>query len=177
LVILLKKNKYKNIKINHKLIINVLLNYYNNILILIYQNKFNNIFNLNNIYNIKYIKTKFFINEKIKKKVLLNFFFYFKYKFENILINIINLKQYNNYKNIYNKNLEILYLLISFLYKKNNFAFLINKQELYKMIIPINKNYYLLNINNVSLQKKLNLYIINFFNILDKTIYNYCAPN
>jgi len=167
--------KKKFLKLNNKLIIKNLIDYYKNLLILFYQEKVN-ILNINNdIYNLKYIKLNL-EHKKFINKIWIDWECFFKYKCINNLQNLINLKFYNNYRFAYNKNIELLYLLISFFYKKNIYAFLINKQELYKFINPLNKSYYILNLDNVKLQKKLNLEIIKFFNLIDLVIYNNKSP-
>lgn len=171
----------KRTKINKNAKFNILLKFYNNLYNNLYNiNNINNSNNYKNIYKNIYIVelTKFiklFLNSKfnIKIKIMYSFNFYIKFKFKNNLINLINM----SYKDIYNRHSELLYLLISYLYKKNIFAYYINKQELYKIIIPLNKKFYILNINNIKIQKNVNIYIIQFFNNLELFLFNNRAPN
>lgn len=163
-ILFYKVKKFKN----YKLFNNIHLYYKDN-------------WNYNNKENFK----NYFILKKIK--YIYSYLLKTKYLKKNILVNNLKILQLNNfifkvwnksiYKNMYSKYSEILYLVISYLYSKNYLAYILNKNELYKYIIPFNKNYYRLGKNATEKQKNFNYLIWNYFNILDKKIFFWNSPD
>jgi hypothetical protein len=68
-------------------------------------------------------------------------------------------------------------MLISYLYKKNKYAFYINKQELFKVDIPLNSKINFLTNYLIKKQEKIMLNILNYFKNIDYYYFSYNSPN
>jgi hypothetical protein len=94
-----------------------------------------------------------------------------------LILNLFNSKLNNSYTTLFNKNAEVLYLLISYLYKKNKYAFFINKQELFKLEIPLNSKIIFLSNYCIKKQENFMLNILKFFENIDNYIFYNKGPN
>lgn len=165
-----EKNKYNNI-------FNIIINFSNNLLLRNNLNKSNILSKVLNFNNFFYIKNTNIWNKNIMlKKIWSRYLNKFVFKIDNLLINCLNLKTYESYQNIYKLNSDILYLLISYLYKKNIYAFSINKQEIHKIIIPLYNRTYFFNIQNMQIQSNFMFYILNYYNQIENYFFNE-SPN
>jgi hypothetical protein len=101
----------------------------------------------------------------------------FYYRIDNLVLNFFNSKIYKSYSKLFNKNVEILYLLISYLYKKNKYAFYITKQELFKVDIPLNSKINFLTNYLIKKQEYTMFNILNYFKSIDNYLFNLNSPN